>query len=88
VGKVGEDSIKSLNISRLEEIGVGINRSSQGNSAQYENKLYQNRLRMFQKRVLRKILELKMEEVTVGWIKSHEGELHDLYVTQSTRILG
>jgi hypothetical protein len=42
---------------------------------------------MFQKRVLRKILELKREEVTVGWIKSYEGELHDLYSSQSTRIL-
>jgi len=44
---------------------------------------------MFQKRVHRKILELKREGVTVGWIKSHEVELHDLYSSQSrTRILG
>lgn len=34
---------------------------------------------MFGKRVLRKILKLKGEEVTVGWIKSYEGELHNLY---------
>jgi hypothetical protein len=30
---------------------------------------------MFQNRVFRKILELKREEVRVGWIKSHEVEL-------------
>lgn len=35
-------------------------------------------MRMFQKRVIRNILELKREEVTVGWIKSYEGEFHDL----------
>jgi hypothetical protein len=59
----------------------------QGNNAQYGHEIYQNILRMFQKRVLRKILELKREEVTVGCIKSYEGELHDLYSSQSTRIL-
>jgi hypothetical protein len=43
---------------------------------------------MFQKRVLRNIHELKREEVTVGWIKSYEDELHNLYSSQCTRILG
>lgn len=75
-------------VPHLEEIGVGINRSLHGNSAWYGHELYQNILGMFQKRVLWKILELKREEVTVGWIKSHEGVVHDLYFSQSTRILG
>jgi hypothetical protein len=71
----------------LEEIGVGKNRSLQGNNAPYGHEIHQSSLRMFQKRVFRKILKPKREEVTIGWIKSYEGELHNLYSSQCTRIL-
>jgi hypothetical protein len=37
------------------------------------------RLRMFEKRVLRRIFGLKKDEVTGGWIKQHNEELCDLY---------
>jgi hypothetical protein len=36
-------------------------------------------LRVFQNRVLRKILGRKKEEVTEGCRKLHDKELHDLY---------
>jgi hypothetical protein len=35
-----------------------------------------NRLRVFEKRVLRRTFGLKREEVTVRWRKSHNEELH------------
>jgi len=37
------------------------------------------RLRVFENRVLRGILELKRDEVTEEWRKLHNEELHDLY---------
>jgi hypothetical protein len=39
----------------------------------------EHRLRMFENRVLRKISEPKMDEVTGKWRKLQNGELHNLY---------
>jgi hypothetical protein len=36
-------------------------------------------LRMFENRVLRKIFELKREEVAGGWRRLHNEDLHNLY---------
>jgi hypothetical protein len=36
-------------------------------------------LRVFENRVLRRIFRPKRDEVTGGWRKLHNGELHDLY---------
>jgi hypothetical protein len=41
-------------------------------------------LRMFNDRVLTKIFGPKMEEVTGGWRKLHNGQLHDLYSSPNT----
>ena len=38
-----------------------------------------DRLRAFENRVLRKILGSKREEVTGGWIRLHNEELHNEY---------
>jgi hypothetical protein len=38
---------------------------------------------MFESRVLRKILELKRDEVITGWRKLHNEELCDLYFSAS-----
>jgi hypothetical protein len=34
---------------------------------------------VFENRVLRRIFELKRDEVIGGWRKLHNGELHNLY---------
>jgi hypothetical protein len=39
----------------------------------------EHRLRVFENRVLRGIYGLKRDEVTEGWRKLHNEELHDLY---------
>jgi hypothetical protein len=39
---------------------------------------------MFENKVLRRIFGPKRDEVTGGWRKLHNGELHDLYSSQST----
>jgi hypothetical protein len=43
-----------------------------------------HRLRVFENRVLRRIFGLKRDEVTEGWRKLHNEELHDLYSSLST----
>jgi hypothetical protein len=42
----------------------------------------ENRLRMFENRMLRRIFGLKRDEVTGGWRKLHNEELHNLYSLQ------
>jgi hypothetical protein len=44
--------------------------------------LESNRLRVFENRVLRRIFRLKRHEVTGGWRKLHNEELHKLYSSQ------
>jgi hypothetical protein len=44
----------------------------------------EHRLRVFENRVLRRIFGLKREEVTGGWRKLHNEELHNLYSSPST----
>jgi hypothetical protein len=39
----------------------------------------EHRLRVFENRVLRKIFGSKSDEVTGGWRKLHNEELHDMY---------
>jgi len=39
----------------------------------------ENRMRVFVKRVLRRIYRLKTEEVAGGWRRLHNEELHNLY---------
>jgi hypothetical protein len=39
----------------------------------------EDRLRVFENRVLRRIIGLKRDEVTGGWRKLHYDELHKLY---------
>jgi hypothetical protein len=43
----------------------------------------EHRLRMFENRVLRRIFGLKRDEVTGGWRKLHNEELHGLYSSSS-----
>jgi hypothetical protein len=43
----------------------------------------ENRLRVFEKRVLRRIFGPKRDEVTGGWRKLHNEELHYLYSPSS-----
>jgi hypothetical protein len=43
----------------------------------------EQRLRMFENRVLRRIFESKGDEVTGGWRKLHNEELHNLYSSPS-----
>jgi hypothetical protein len=43
-----------------------------------------HRLRVFENRVLRRIFGLKRDEVTGGWRKLHNEELHGLYSSPST----
>jgi hypothetical protein len=43
----------------------------------------EHRLRIFENRVLRRIFGLKRDEVTGGWRKLHNEELHDLYSSPS-----
>jgi hypothetical protein len=42
-----------------------------------------HRLRVFENRVLKRIFGLKWDEVTGGWTKLHNEELHNLYSTPS-----
>jgi hypothetical protein len=39
----------------------------------------EHRVRVFENKVLRRTFEPKRDEVTGGWRKLHNGELHDLY---------
>jgi hypothetical protein len=41
-------------------------------------------LRLFENRVLRRIFGPKREEVSGGWGKLHNVELHDLYASTNT----
>jgi hypothetical protein len=43
----------------------------------------EHRLRVFETRVLRRIFGLKKDEVTGGWRKLHNEELHNLYSSPS-----
>jgi hypothetical protein len=43
----------------------------------------EHRLRVFENRVLRRIFGLKRDEVTGGWRKLHNEELHNLYSSLS-----
>jgi hypothetical protein len=43
----------------------------------------EHRLRVFENRVLRRIFGPKRDEVTGGWRKLHNGELHNLYSSQT-----
>jgi hypothetical protein len=43
------------------------------------------RLRVFEKRVLRKIVGPKRDEVIRGWRKLHKKELHNLYFSPSIK---
>jgi hypothetical protein len=38
----------------------------------------EHRLRVFEKNVLRRIFELKRDEVTGGWRKLHNEEIHNM----------
>ncbi|PNF14410.1 hypothetical protein B7P43_G01717 [Cryptotermes secundus] len=46
-----------------------------------------NRLRVFENRALRRIFGLKRDEVTGGWRKLHNEELHNLYSSPSITII-
>jgi hypothetical protein len=46
-----------------------------------------HRLRVFENRVLRRILGPKRDEVTGEWRKLHDEELRDLYSSPSTSII-
>jgi hypothetical protein len=46
-----------------------------------------HRMRMFEKRVLRRIFGSKRDEVTGGWRKLHNEELHNLYSSTSIIIM-
>jgi hypothetical protein len=43
-----------------------------------------HRLKVFENRVLRRISGPKRDEVTEGWRKLHNDELHNLYTSPST----
>jgi hypothetical protein len=43
----------------------------------------ENRLKVFENRVLRRTFGPKRDEVTGGWIKLHNEELHNLYSSPS-----
>jgi hypothetical protein len=43
----------------------------------------EHRLRVFENRVLRRILRPKRDEVTGGWRKLHNEELHNVYSSPS-----
>jgi hypothetical protein len=43
----------------------------------------EHKLRVFEKRVLRRIFGPKRDEVTGGWTKLHNEELHNLYSSPS-----
>jgi hypothetical protein len=43
----------------------------------------EHRLRVFENRVLRTIFRPKREEVTGGWRKLHNKDLHNMYYSQN-----
>jgi hypothetical protein len=47
----------------------------------------EHRLRVFEHRVLRRIFGQKRDEVTGGWRKLHNEELHNLYSSPSIRVI-
>jgi hypothetical protein len=47
----------------------------------------EHRLRMFEKRVLRRIFGPKRDEVISGWRKLHNKELHNLYSSSIIRVI-
>jgi hypothetical protein len=47
----------------------------------------EHRLRLFENRVLRRIYGPKRDEVTGGWKKQRNEELHNLYPSRIIRIL-
>jgi hypothetical protein len=47
----------------------------------------EHRLRVFENRVVRRIFGSKRNEVTEGWRKLHNEELHNLYRSPSTSII-
>jgi hypothetical protein len=47
----------------------------------------EQRLRVFENRVLRRIFGPPRDEVTVGWRKLHNKELHDLYSSSIIRMI-
>jgi hypothetical protein len=47
----------------------------------------EHRLRVFENRVLRRIFEPKMDEVTRGWRKLHNGELNNLFFSPNIRMI-
>jgi len=49
--------------------------------------LEERTLRVFEKRVLRRIFGLKRDEVTGGWRKLHNEELNDLYLPNIFRVI-
>jgi hypothetical protein len=54
--------------------------NTEGKSFQYP---LRGRLRMFQNRMLRTIFRPKRNEMTGGWTKLHNEELHNLYSSPS-----
>jgi hypothetical protein len=47
----------------------------------------EHRLRVFENRVLRKVFGPRRDEVTGGWRKLHDDELHNLYSSPSVIIM-
>jgi hypothetical protein len=47
----------------------------------------EHRLKVFENRVLRRVFRLKRDEVTGGWIKLHNEELHALYPSQNLKLM-
>jgi hypothetical protein len=47
----------------------------------------ERRLRVFENRVLRRIVGPKRDEVTGGWRKLHNEELHNLYSSTSISVI-
>jgi hypothetical protein len=47
----------------------------------------EHRLRVFENRVLRRIFGSKRDEVTGGWRKLHDEELHNLYSTPNIMMI-
>jgi hypothetical protein len=47
----------------------------------------EHRLRVFENRVLRRILGAKREKVAGGWRRPHNEELHNLYALPNVRLI-
>jgi hypothetical protein len=84
-------SVQNLLSSRLlsKNIKIGINKTIILPVALYGCKTWsltfreKYRLRVFENRLLRRIFGPKRDEVTGGWRKLHNEELHNLYSSQS-----